>query len=134
MLLPNITLITFSFQKCADPKVSDKQLYPTFARTFPPASQVTKSIIALLLHFHWRRVTLVIEVGPAREWKSIAEKFSQQAKQHNITINSEFEFKDPHRNRTAFHEIVERSYIDTRSECPSGFLRRFNIRGILSGE
>ena len=68
----NHRLFFLFLQKCADHRVSDKRLYPTFARTFPPATQVTRSIISLLLHFNWRKFTLV--VGTSSKWQSIAEK------------------------------------------------------------
>jgi guanylate cyclase len=43
-------------QKCADRKVSDKSLYPTFARTLPASPKVSKSVIALLKYFEWKKV------------------------------------------------------------------------------
>jgi guanylate cyclase len=103
-------------QKCADHKVSDKKLYPTFARTFPPNNQVTKSILSLLLHFEWSKITLV--VSDQSPWPSTAEKLADLAKDYNVTINGKFTYDGPHTpgKFNPFPKIVEDSYIDTRSK------------------
>ena len=63
----------FNFtQNCLDHKVSDKSLYPTFARTSPPGTQITKSIISLLQHYHWSKFTLV--VAKTEKWQNVASK------------------------------------------------------------
>ena len=47
-------------QKCADTKVSDKRIFSTFARTLPPSSKVSKSVVSLLKAFNWHRFTMVV--------------------------------------------------------------------------
>ena len=42
-------------------KVSNKAIYPTFARTLPPSSKVSKSLITTLLHFNWKKVSMLWE-------------------------------------------------------------------------
>ena len=104
-------------QKCIDHKVSNKELYPTFARTFPPATQVTKSIIALLSNFNWHKFTMI--VGSSRKWQSIAEKLRELSLAHNMSINGRFDFDEPHVPETKgnpFPTIVGKSYIGTRSK------------------
>lgn len=103
------------FQKCADLDVSDKTKYPTFMRTFPPTSQVTSSLISLLLHFNWKRFTLI--TGKSHKRQTIARKLLEQAKVYNMTINDIQEYQDPHLPLTfgnPFPGIVERTFIDTR--------------------
>ena len=39
--------------------MSDKQTYPTFARTKPERSQISKSVVSALLHHDWRKIVLV---------------------------------------------------------------------------
>nr|CAD7400720.1 unnamed protein product [Timema poppensis] len=53
------------FQKCADTKVSDKRVYYTFARTLPPSSKVSKSVVALLRAFSWDKFVIVASRRPA---------------------------------------------------------------------
>lgn len=53
------------FQKCSETKVSDKRVFNTFARTLPPSSKVSKSVVALLKAFHWHRFVVVSGSHPA---------------------------------------------------------------------
>jgi len=48
-------------QKCRDSAVSNQRLYPTFARTIPSTSKVSKSIISLMKHFGWTRFQVKTE-------------------------------------------------------------------------
>ncbi|XP_050390613.1 receptor-type guanylate cyclase Gyc76C [Patella vulgata] len=108
----NLPMIAY---KCADYEVSDKSLYPTFARTYPPASQVTKSIISLLKHFNWRKYTLI--VGSSHKETTTAEKLIQLSEMYNITINDRKTFDEPHIALTTgnpFPGIVEETYVGTR--------------------
>ncbi|XP_045214115.2 receptor-type guanylate cyclase Gyc76C-like [Mercenaria mercenaria] len=108
----NLPMISY---KCADYDVSNKEEFPTFARTFPPATQVAKPIISLLLHFNWKKFTLIF--GSLHKSKVIAEKIRELAAQNNITINDEQTFNDPHIPLTMgnpFPGIVERTFVDTR--------------------
>ena len=105
------------FQKCADYDVSNKVEFPTFARTFPPATQVAKPIISLLLHFEWSKFTLI--VGSLHKFGVIAEKLKELAKKHDISLNDEQVFKEPHIPLTTgnpFPGIVERTFVDTRGK------------------
>lgn len=111
----NLFLFIYLFQKCADYDVSDKAEFPTFARTNPPATQVAKPIISLLLNFNWKKFTLIF--GSLHKSKVIAEKIRELAAQNNITINDEQTFTEPHIPLTMgnpFPGIVERTFVDTR--------------------
>jgi guanylate cyclase 32E len=48
----------YTLQKCADRTVSNKIIYSTFARTLPPSSKVSKSLISLLKYYNWTKVSL----------------------------------------------------------------------------
>lgn len=107
----------YFFQKCADYDVSNKDEFPTFARTFPPATQVAKPIISLLLHYNWNKFTLIF--GSLHKSKVIAEKIRELAGANNITINDEQTFNEPHIPLTTgnpFPGIVERTFVDTRGQ------------------
>ena len=41
---------------CSHGATSDKRLYKTFARTRPPATVVTKSLVSLLLKYKWTTI------------------------------------------------------------------------------
>lgn len=40
-----------------DSDTSDKTLFPTFARTRPPDTQISKSVAAVLKAFNWTQVS-----------------------------------------------------------------------------
>ena len=108
-------IIVFYFQKCADDDVSIKSKYPTFARTYPPVVQVTKSLVALLLHFKWMKFTMV--VGSSHKQQTIADKLLEYADMFNITVNDKQEYSEPYMpfsNGNPFPGIIDRTYVDTR--------------------
>lgn len=43
---------------CQHFETSDKTLYPTFLRTRPPATFISKSLTSLLLEYNWKQATL----------------------------------------------------------------------------
>uniref|UniRef100_A0A182PGB7 Guanylate cyclase n=1 Tax=Anopheles epiroticus TaxID=199890 RepID=A0A182PGB7_9DIPT len=56
---------------------------PTFARTEPPDTQVTKSIISLLTYYGWRKFSIIHE----QLWKNVATSLETQAKNNNLSVN-----------------------------------------------
>lgn len=45
--------------------MSDKRVFFTFARTLPPSSKVSKSVVALLRAFDWHQFVVVSGSHPA---------------------------------------------------------------------
>lgn len=97
----NLPMISY---KCTDSRVSDKSLYPSFARTFPPDTQVIHSIISLLEYYQWKKFSLIYESTPPYEL--VALSLSKASKSKNLTINSERKFEN-------FYLCCE----EERSEC-----------------
>lgn len=64
----------------------------TFARTEPPDTQVTKSVIALLLHYGWNKFTIITESA----WSTVAKSLEEQATKHNLTVNHYKTVEDRH--------------------------------------
>ncbi|XP_045477844.1 guanylate cyclase 32E-like isoform X2 [Harmonia axyridis] len=71
----NLPMISY---KCSDTRVSDKRIFYTFARTLPPSSKVSKSVVALLRAFDWHRFVVVSGEHPASgsEVKEAIEELS----------------------------------------------------------
>ena len=64
---------------CKEPELSDKELYPTFARTYPGVKQLTPSLVALLKHFKWNKIALIIDENIFKDTaKNIKKKFSEE--------------------------------------------------------
>ncbi|KAG8235367.1 hypothetical protein J437_LFUL012578 [Ladona fulva] len=91
-------------QKCSDHQAS---LIPTFARTEPPKTQVTKSIIALMKYYNWKVFSVLAE----EPWEAVAKSLVQEADGQNMTVKHE--------------RIVGRDYLSCCSTqkpcCHSGF-------------
>ncbi|KZC09672.1 Guanylate cyclase 32E [Dufourea novaeangliae] len=75
--------------KCSDYKASKVN---TFARTEPPDTQVTKSVIALLLHYGWNKFTIITESA----WSTVARSLEEQATKNNLTLNHYKTVEDRH--------------------------------------
>ncbi|XP_055371824.1 receptor-type guanylate cyclase Gyc76C-like [Condylostylus longicornis] len=73
----NIPMISY---KCSDYQAS---VIPTFARTEPPDTQVTKSVISLLRYYGWKKFSIIYE----DTWQTVAQSLSKQASTKNMTIN-----------------------------------------------
>jgi len=52
------------FQYCSEVVVSNKDDYPTFARTKPTDSQISKSVVSVLKRFNWDKITFVHSSEP----------------------------------------------------------------------
>jgi len=80
---------SLSLQKCSDYKASKVN---TFVRTEPPDTQVTKSVIALLLHYGWNKFTIVSE----NAWMTVARSLQEQSSKNNLTVNHYKVVEDRH--------------------------------------
>ena len=48
-------------QMCTNEVLSDKTLFPTFARTAPPISRLVPPLDVLMKHFNWNRVGIIAQ-------------------------------------------------------------------------
>uniref|UniRef100_A0A1B0CUZ5 Guanylate cyclase n=1 Tax=Lutzomyia longipalpis TaxID=7200 RepID=A0A1B0CUZ5_LUTLO len=83
----NIPMISY---KCSDYMAST---IPTFARTEPPDTQVTKSIISLLNYYGWKKFSIIHE----ELWTAVANNLQEQAKEKNMTVNHMLAVVDNHK-------------------------------------
>ncbi|XP_035707425.1 guanylate cyclase 32E isoform X2 [Folsomia candida] len=109
----NLPMISY---KCSDHRVSDKTIYPTFARTLPPSSKVSKSVVGLLKHFNWDQIVLVMcPTKRDREFGVLVDAITVLAQKHNINITDHHNLPDyiPE-NFPEMVKIVEKTYERTR--------------------
>ncbi|CAL1538859.1 unnamed protein product, partial [Lymnaea stagnalis] len=107
-------------QLCQDDAVSDKSKYPTFARTFPPAVQITSSVISLLKHYNWTKFSIIYGKND-----SIALKLGILASEHNMSVNHMKSYKEPYYpdyNVSFFKRLIGQTYVDTRVYVFIGYL------------
>ncbi len=80
-------------QKCAEKTLSEMpQTYFTFARTLPPSSKISKSVLALLKKFSWNK--LIIIVGKRNEWIQIKDAVMDLARIKNIDVTDVIQIDD----------------------------------------
>ncbi|XP_035209039.1 guanylate cyclase 32E-like [Stegodyphus dumicola] len=101
-------------EKCSDSKVSDKTIFSTFARTLPPSSKVSKSLISLLKHFMWDQLMLL--VSDSSSDKQVAEALIQLAQEHEIEILEIFYIPGDYltKHNTTLKDIIMETYERTR--------------------
>lgn len=78
------------FQKCSDHLASP---IPTFARTEPPDTQVTKSIISMLNYYGWKKFSVIYDIT----WENVAKSLKMQAELFNMTLNHKRVVHDHHK-------------------------------------
>ncbi|XP_076309146.1 guanylate cyclase 32E-like isoform X2 [Tachypleus tridentatus] len=78
--------------KCSDRKVSNKNIYTTFARTLPPSSKISKYVISLLKHFNWNKVILVVSEN--HWYKQAEEALMVLAKDNDIQVTKTYFIPD----------------------------------------
>ncbi|XP_014244196.1 receptor-type guanylate cyclase Gyc76C-like [Cimex lectularius] len=83
----NIPMISY---KCSDYRAS---AVPTFARTEPPNTQVTKSVISLLRYYNWKKFSIITE----DTWSTVAKSLEIEAKKHNMNISYLRNIQDRHK-------------------------------------
>ncbi|KAK3091527.1 hypothetical protein FSP39_020527 [Pinctada imbricata] len=104
------------YKFCADAEVSDKENYPTFARTKPTDSQVSQSVVSVLKAFNWKKVTFVY--SSKETFKPTADTISSLMRQEGIEISFQKTYKSPYfhsHTENPFGRVVSETYIDTRS-------------------
>ena len=100
-------------QKCRDTVVSDKEKYPTFARTIPSTAKVSTSVISLMQHFAWTSFTLI--VGDSVNWRQAAVTLRTLATNNGINVNDEVSFNEPYvANSGEMPELLARTFEMTR--------------------
>ncbi|CAL8123550.1 unnamed protein product [Orchesella dallaii] len=109
----NLPMISY---KCSDHRVSDKTTYTTFARTLPPSSKVSKSVVALLKTFNWYKIVLVVcHLKNDRSYNILIDAFTKLAEKENIDITDSYKLPDyiPE-NFGKMEDIVKESLPRTR--------------------
>ena len=64
---------------CTNEKLSDKTLFPTFARTIPPISRLAPQVHALMKHFKWTRVGIITQNSQRwSEWNVLVSSLREE--------------------------------------------------------
>ncbi|XP_014300035.1 guanylate cyclase 32E [Microplitis demolitor] len=114
----NLPMISYF---CTHQETSNKIEFPTFARTRPPDTQISKSVVSVLLAFNWTKVTFMYMNSSLFEFNnkmsSVAMTILNSFESSGISVNYLRCWKEPyhvtHMNNP-FHELVASTYRETR--------------------
>ncbi|KAF7269656.1 hypothetical protein GWI33_017336 [Rhynchophorus ferrugineus] len=110
----NVPMISYF---CTHFATSDKAKFPTFARTRPPDTQISKSVISVLTAFNWTHVVLFYLKSPEYEFTNIAAILKESLEQSGIAIAATKFWDTPYHHGymdNPFIQLVEETYRDTR--------------------
>ncbi|XP_076309160.1 guanylate cyclase 32E-like isoform X2 [Tachypleus tridentatus] len=111
----NLPMISYF---CAHHETSNKILFPTFARTRPPDTQISKSVASLLLHFDWKKVAFLYSTTPDRGFREVAGTILQTIKDVGVEIQYEGTWPETYHygyGVNPFDKLVDESYKIARS-------------------
>ncbi|KAF5291191.1 hypothetical protein FQA39_LY14433 [Lamprigera yunnana] len=110
----NLPMISYF---CTDYETSDKKRFPTFARTKPPNTQISKSILSLLKTFNWTHIVLLYLDSPEFEYGNVALTIQQSLFSAGFTIITALQWQTPYHQgytENPFHKLVDDTYHDAR--------------------
>ncbi|KAL3268654.1 hypothetical protein HHI36_007758 [Cryptolaemus montrouzieri] len=111
----NLPMISYY---CIHHATSDKSKFPTFARTRPPDTQISKSVASILLAFNWTHVILLyLKSADYEVFETVAEIILEVLKAAGITVAATRNWFVPFHvgyDDNPFYSILEETYKDTR--------------------
>ncbi|PFX31871.1 Atrial natriuretic peptide receptor 1 [Stylophora pistillata] len=136
----NLPIISYF---CNEDVVSDKSLYPTFARTRPPNSQLSKSILAVLRKFSWARVAIIYCDGSCfsqQRWDKTKEDMKTYFEENDIEVTYEVQMPQEHQQER-FDQVLEEIKVKARivviaanPEYAPPFMVRAQKKGMTNGD
>ncbi|KAH0955867.1 hypothetical protein HN011_006367 [Eciton burchellii] len=113
----NIPMISYF---CTHQETSDKNAFPTFARTRPPDMQISKSVTSVLLAFNFTKVTFMYMNSTIFEFNkmsTVATTILTSFAAAGIVVNHVRSWSEPYyatHMKNPFHEHVRETYRETR--------------------
>ncbi|KAH3863877.1 hypothetical protein DPMN_026882, partial [Dreissena polymorpha] len=100
---------------CSEVDVSNSDKYPTFARTKPTDSQISRSVVSILKKFDWDKITFVHT--DELELEHTAGTIFELLQNNGIEVTFRKTYKGPYFHEhtvNPFIRIVQETYVDTR--------------------
>lgn len=138
----NLPMISY---KCANSAVSNKGLFPTFARTHPPDVIVVRSVLALLNYYQWQKFGIVWYKRSPKFAPVVATLRTEAASlSYKVTVDYPFDddydccIKKEKCCGNVWSDMVQQTYRKTRiyvffggGSLLSHFMLALNSRGLL---
>lgn len=129
-------------QMCTSNAVSDKELYPTFARTIFGDNSISPSVLAILKYFNWNRVGIISE--DADTWESRGDFLVSYLKSQgkSVSLQEKVKFHWLYKSETDgehFQQVLMRMKTKARSMFMTKsrpdvelFIRRTKLSELIS--
>ncbi|XP_054711320.1 LOW QUALITY PROTEIN: guanylate cyclase 32E-like [Uloborus diversus] len=117
----NLPMISYF---CAHHEASDKKQFPTFARTRPPDTQISKSVASLLLSFGWKRIALLYSSTQDRGFKEVSGTILETLRTAQVEVRFLGSWPETYHygyGENPFDKLVEDSYKDARIYIVLGY-------------
>uniref|UniRef100_A0A1B0EWC7 Guanylate cyclase n=2 Tax=Lutzomyia longipalpis TaxID=7200 RepID=A0A1B0EWC7_LUTLO len=102
---------------CTHRDTSNKKDFPTFARTRPPDTQISKSVLSLLMAYNWTRVTFLYLDSEDNEFGAVAETIVSTLEAAGVRVHMILTWNTIYHHgysKSPFDDLVELSFTDTR--------------------
>ncbi|XP_017128461.1 speract receptor isoform X2 [Drosophila elegans] len=110
----NLPMISYY---CTHRDPSNKADFPTFARTRPPDTQISKSVVALLLSFNWTQVSILYLDDLSGQYQPVAETILSTLSEAGVSIRDIRTWNTIYHHGfmdNPFEALVEQTYANTR--------------------
>ncbi|TMW50809.1 hypothetical protein DOY81_004138, partial [Sarcophaga bullata] len=110
----NLPMISYY---CTHRETSNKEDFPTFARTRPPDTQISKSVVSLLLAFNWTQITFLYLDHPDSLYQPVADTILNILKSAGIIIRDVRTWNAIYHHgfmTNPFDSLVEKTFANTR--------------------
>ncbi|RWS11161.1 guanylate cyclase 32E-like protein, partial [Dinothrombium tinctorium] len=112
----NLPMISYF---CAYPETSNKALFSTFARTRPPDTQISKSVVSVLLKFKWRKIALLYSKSETsfRNFEAVARTIENTLVSYKIQVVFKEKWTTTYHygfTQNPFRDLIDKSYTHTR--------------------
>ena len=109
-------------QMCSSPELSNKELYPTFVRTYAQTTKLSDSVLLLLEKFSWTKVGILFE--RTSDWINIKDNIKKHLRLKGIEIRAEKELPksddfdaNPSMYKPVIKQILKNIKDQARSKC-----------------
>ncbi|KAL7734949.1 hypothetical protein ACLKA6_011215 [Drosophila palustris] len=110
----NLPMISYY---CTHRDPSNKLDFPTFARTRPPDTQISKSVVALLLAFNWTQVSFLYLDDASSQYQPVAETILNTLSGAGVTVRDIRTWNTIYHHgfmANPFDALVEQTHANTR--------------------
>ena len=108
---------------CSSPELSNKELYPTFVRTYAQTTKLSDSVLLLLEKFSWTKVGILFE--GTSNWIDIKDNMKKHLRLKGIEIRAEKKLPksdDFDKNPNMYVPVIKQILKDIKDQARSEWI------------